>query len=182
MGAAIEAGTAGEEAIAVADLTDILIGAAGCHDRSGAAFFPHVNIFLCVEGNDALAGRAGGGLDADAVLEVGAQKSVGICFTQIVFGEERKLSDIIDTLDVLRLYTFLFHQIAVVGDVVIDVFDLFDDLFVLDFENLFPRRGFDFFLVVAFHFHCGLPFRTSYKLWSTEKRKSVAQVNGPHSL
>ena len=109
-------------------------------------------------------------MDADTVLEVGAQKSVGICFAQVVFGEERKLFDVVDTLNVLGLYTFLIHEIAVVGDVLIDMFDLFDDLFVLDLKNFLAGCGLDLFLVIAAHFIT--PFLTLHK-------KSVAPVEVP---
>ena len=61
------------------------------------------------------------------------------------------LFDIINTLNVFRLYSFFVHQIAVVGDIVIDMFHLLDDLFVLDFENLLAGRGLDLFLVIVFH-------------------------------
>jgi hypothetical protein len=50
----------------------------------------------------------------------------------------RKLPDIVDTLNIFRLYAFLVHQIAVVGDVVIDILDLLDDLLVLNLENFLP--------------------------------------------
>ena len=151
MRTAVEAGAAGEEAVAVRDLHNILVSAAGSDDRSGAAFLPDIDVFLCIKSNHTLSGGAGSGLDADAFLEVCAEKPVGICFTEVIFAQERELFDIINTLNVFRLYSFLVHQIAVVGDIVIDMFHLLDDLFVLDFENLLAGRGFDLFLVIVFH-------------------------------
>ena len=59
--------------------------------------------------------------------------------------------DVVYALDVFRLNSFFVHQIAVVGDIVIDIFDLLDDLFVLDSENLLAGRGLDLFLVIVFH-------------------------------
>ena len=151
MGTAVEAGAAGEEAVAVCDLHDILVGTAGSDDRSSAAFLPDIDVFLCIKSYHALSGSAGSGLDADAFLEVCAEKTVGICFTEVIFAQERELLDIIDTLNVFRLYSFFVHQIAVVGDIVIDMFHLPDDLFVLNFENLLAGRGLDLFLVIVFH-------------------------------
>ena len=84
------------------------------------------------------AGTAGSGLDTDTVLEICSEQAVGICFSQVILGQERELADVIDTLDVFGLYTLLIHQIAVVGDIVIDVFYLLDNLLILDFENFFP--------------------------------------------
>ena len=138
MGTAVEAGAAGEEAVAVADLDNILVGAACGHNGSGAALLPHVDVLLCIESDNALAGCAGSGLDADAVLEICSEQAVGICFTKVVFGQERKFSDIVDTLDVFGFYTLLIHQVSVIGNIVIDVFYLFDNLLILDFENFFP--------------------------------------------
>ena len=151
MGTAVEAGAAGEEAITVSDLHDVFVSAAGSYDRPCAALFPHIDILLCVESDYALSGRAGSGLDADAFLEVCAEKAVGIGFAEVVFTQERKLMDVVYTLDVFRLNSFFVHQIAVVGDIVIDIFDLLDDLFVLDSENLLAGRGLDLFLVIVFH-------------------------------
>ena len=156
MGSAIEAGTAREEAIAVCDLHDVFVSAACCYDRSCAALLPHVDVFLGIESDNALSGRAGSGLDADALLEVCAEKAVGIGLAEVVFAKERELSDVVYALDVFGLYSFLVHQIAVVGDIVIDVFHLLDNLFVLDSENLLARCGLDLFLVIVFH--VGAPF------------------------
>ena len=138
MGAAVETGAAGEETVAVADLDNILIGAACGDDGSGAALFPHVDILLRVEGDDTFAGSAGSGLDADTILEICSEQAIRICFAQIVFGEEREFLNVIDTPDVFGLYTFLIHQVTVVGDIVVDIFNLFDNLLILDLENFFP--------------------------------------------
>ena len=77
MAAAVESGAAGEQAVAVGYLADILIRAARCDDRTCAAILPQVDIVLGVEGDDALAGRAGGGLDAHAVLQRPATRPYG---------------------------------------------------------------------------------------------------------
>ena len=156
MGTAVETGTAGEEAVAVRDLHDVFVSAACCYDRSCAALLPHVDVFLCIESDNALTGCAGSGLDADAVLEISAEKAVGIGFAEVVFAKERKLFDVVYALDVFRLNSFLVHQIAVVGDIVIDIFHLLDNLFILDLENLPARCGLDLFLVIVFH--VGAPF------------------------
>ena len=66
--AAVETGAAGEQAVAVAHLAHIFVSTAGGGDGAGAAVLPQVNVVLGVEGNHPLAGGAGGGLDADAVL------------------------------------------------------------------------------------------------------------------
>ena len=180
MGAAVEAGAAGEKTVAVSDLHDIFIGAARSDDRSGAALFPHIDVFLCVESDNALSGSTGCGLDADTVLEVSAQKAVGIRFAEVIFGQERKLVDVIDALNIFGFHAFLVHEIAVVGDIVIDIFDLLHNLFVLDLEDLFAGGGFDLFLVIVFHnssFPC-FEVTSARGLWHCAK-KGAAPVEVP---
>ena len=80
MRAAVEPGSTREQTVAVADLADILVSAACGDDCSGAALFPDVDIFLCVESNNPFAGSAGGRLDSYAVFKVCAQKTIGISF------------------------------------------------------------------------------------------------------
>ena len=136
MGAAVQAGAASEQTVTVADLAHILICTAGGYDRPCAALLPHIDVLLCIEGDDTFSGGAGGGMDADTVFEVGSHKSVGVSLTQVVLGQERKLSDVVNTPDVFRTDSLFVHQIAVVGHVVIDIFDLFDDFFILDRDDL----------------------------------------------
>ena len=56
---------------------------------------------LRIEGYHALAGRAGGGLDADTILQRHSDQAVGICFPKICLGEKWKLADVVDRLDVI---------------------------------------------------------------------------------
>ena len=112
---------AGEQAVTVGDLYDIAFIAARGDDSSGTAVLPHINVVLGVESDDAFAGRTGGGVDSDAVFQVGRKHSVGICFSQIVFAQERQLADIFQTSDILRLYAFFVHQVAIVLYILIDV-------------------------------------------------------------
>ena len=158
VGTAVETGAAGEEAVTVRDLNDIFVGSACSYDRPGAALFPHVDVFLGIECDNALAGGAGSGLDADAVLEVSPQKSIGIRYAQVFFAEERELFDVVYTLYVLGLYSLFVHEIPIVGDVVIDVLHLLNDLLVLDLKDFLPGRGLDLFLIIVLHFVGSFPF------------------------
>ena len=90
-------------------------------------------------------------MDADAVLQVCTQKAVGIGFPQVGFAEKRELMDIIHGFDVIRREPFFLHQMTVVGDVVPDVVNLFDELFVLNFQYFFPWSGFNLLLVISLH-------------------------------
>ena len=78
--AAVQARAAGEQAVAVADLAHILIGAARGHNGPCAAVFPQVNVMLGVECHHALARGAGGGLNADAIPQRPGHQPIGIGF------------------------------------------------------------------------------------------------------
>ena len=95
VGAAVEAGAAGEQAVAVAHLAHVLIGAPGGHDGPGAAVLPQVDVVLGVEGHHPLAGGARGRLDAHAVLQRPGQQAVGVGLPQVVLGDEGQLVEVV---------------------------------------------------------------------------------------
>ena len=106
---------------------------------------------LGVEGDHALTGGAGSGMDADAVLQVRTQQAVGIGIPQIRLAEEGKFMDVIHTFNIIRRDAFLLHQMTVVGDIVPDMLNLPDDLLILDFQDLFARGGFNLRLIILLH-------------------------------
>ena len=106
---------------------------------------------LGVEGDHAAAGGSGSGLDPDAVLQIGAQKAVGIRVPQIRFAEEGQLFNILHAADVIRRDALFLHQVPVVGNVVPYMADLADDFLVLDFQDFFPRSRLNLRLVVPAH-------------------------------
>ena len=122
--AAVEPGAAREQPVAVAHLHDVLVGAARGDDGARTAFFPDVEVFLRVEGDDALARRARSRLDADAALQGGRKKTIGVRFAQVVLCEEGEQADVVEALDVLGRDALFFHLFAVVGHVVVDVLHL----------------------------------------------------------
>ena len=151
MAAAVETGAAGEQAVAVGNLADVLICAAGCDDGAGAAVFPQVDIVLRVEGDDALARRAGGGLNAHAFFLRFAHQAVGIGEAKVVLGEERQLVQIGGTLDVLGRNALFFHLLAVIGYIVPYMLHLLDQALILQRFELFNGCAFDFRLIVTSH-------------------------------
>ena len=151
MRSAVETGTAGKQAVAVCDLANIFFGTACGNDGTGAAVFPQINILLGVEGHNAATGCAGGGLDADTILQGLCQKSVRVGIPQIRLGEEGELVQVLNAVDVFGLHAFFVHQITVIGHIFVDMFDLFDQFFRLKLFDFFNGQGLDFFLVVAFH-------------------------------
>ena len=81
-------------------------------------------VFLSVEGNDTSARRARGGLDADAVFEIGAEESVGVSIAEIRFGQEGEFVNIVNALNVVGCDALRVHQVAVVFHVLVNVLDL----------------------------------------------------------
>ena len=59
--------------------------------------------------------------------------------------------NVVDTLNVLRPYAFLIHEVSIVGDIVIHMSDLLNDLFVLDLQDLFAGCCLNFSLIIVFH-------------------------------
>ena len=124
---------------------------------------------LGVEGHHPLAGGAGGGLDAHAVLQGLGHQAIGIGLPQVGFGDKGQLMQVFRPLDVLGGQALGLHLLAVVGHIVphmlylldqtlvlpsLDLFPrrgLLDQTLVLPSLDLFPRRGLDLGLVVPFH-------------------------------
>ena len=151
MAAAMEAHTAGEQAVAVSHVKNIFLGAAGGHDGTGAAIFPQIDIMLGIESHDTLAGGAGSGVNPDTLILGNAHKAVGISITQVCLGQERQLVQVIDGLDIVQGDALVFHLLAVVGHIVPHVLDLLHEPLVLQGTKLLIGHGFDFWLVIVRH-------------------------------
>ena len=91
-------------------------------------------------------------MDPDDVVQRRSEQPEGVLVPQVGFRDQGQKTDVVHGADVLGPDAFLFHQGAVVGDVVPDVPDLADDLFVLDAADLLRGGGFDSGLVIrVFH-------------------------------
>ena len=151
MAAAVQTRAAGKQAVAVADVANVILCAARCNDGARAAVLPQINVVLRIERDDTPARGAGGGLDADAVGKRSCKKSVRIGFAQVVFCEERQLVQILQTSDIRGRQSFLLHFFAVVGDIVPDVFHLLQQALVLPCADLLAAGAFDLGLIVSLH-------------------------------
>ena len=149
--AAVQSHTAGEQTVAVCDLTDIILIAACRGNGSGTAVLPEINVMLGIESNNALAGRTAGRVDSDAVRERLCEQPEGICLAQIGFREKRQLVQIVNRLDVLRFYAFFVHEIFVVGDVFVDMLYLLDEALILELLHVFARHCFNVRLPILCH-------------------------------
>ena len=79
-----------------------------------------------VEGHEPRGGGAGGGLSAEAVRQRDTNEAVGMGLSQVGIGEEGKLVEVGQTLDVGGGKTLGLHLLPVVGDVVPDMLYLLD--------------------------------------------------------
>ena len=68
MTAAVETRAARKKSVTVRNLADIFIRAARRDNRPRATFFPNVNVFLRLKGDDSFARRAGSRLDSNAIF------------------------------------------------------------------------------------------------------------------
>ena len=151
MGSAMESRSAGEKTVAVADLNHIIRGPAGSHDGSCTAVLPEIQIVLCIECNHTTSRGSAGGLDPHTVPGRAGQKSVRICFSQIILGQERQLLKIIQSLNIRRRHTLLFHQLSVIFVMLIHVCYLLNQALRLQFLDLLHGHGLDLRLEILFH-------------------------------
>ena len=151
MGTAVQTGAAGEQAVAIGYMADIILGTAGCADCAGTAVLPEIEVVLGVERYNTTSGRAGGGLDAHTVTQRLCKQTIGILIAQVILRDERQLMEIFDAVDILRLDAGLIHAVAIKLDVVVYVLDLLDQSFALQCFELFYRHGLDFWLIIVFH-------------------------------
>ena len=149
--AAVQAHTAGEQAVAVSDMQHIFLAAACSHDGTGTAVIPQVHVVLGVESHDTLAGGAGGGVDADTFIQGLASQAMGICLTQVVLAQEGQLVEVIYAFNIINGNTLIFHLLTVVGYIVPHMPQLLHKSFVLQLTKLLVGHGFDFRLIIVSH-------------------------------
>ena len=151
MRTAVQARTAGKQAVTVADMDHVVFGASRCHKGARAAFVPQVNVVLGVERNNTAARRAAGGLNADIVPERTGKQTVRVGVAQIGLCQEGELMQVVNRLDVFGRKPFLLHPLSVVGDVVVNMFYRLAQTFILPLADLFLRGAFDFRLEIISH-------------------------------
>ena len=175
--AAVETGAAGKETVAVRDLADALIAAAGSNDRAGTAVFPQIDIGLRIKSYNTLAGGTAGGLDANAILEGCAHQAVGIGFAKVSLAQKRQLVQIFGTLDIIGRQALLFHLLTVIGYVFPDMPDLRYETLILESFQLLTGHGLDLRLEIAFSHKATPSFRLEKQIMrSCQGQKLVGSV------
>ena len=90
-------------------------------------------------------------MDADALTQRRAEQTIGIGVAQVCLGEEGQLVQIVDSADIVRSDALFFHFFAIVGNIIPDVLNLFNEALVLPSQNLLTGSGFNFWLIVMGH-------------------------------
>ena len=142
---------AGKQAVAVADLQDILLRAARCSDCARTASLPHINIVLGIKGDHTSAGRSACGMDSDAIRERNCQQAVGVLVTQVVLTQEGQLVQILYAVDLFRLHTGFIKFLFIIRDRFIDPLHSLCQALVLLPGNLIPGSAFYIRIKIVFH-------------------------------
>ena len=121
--AVMEPQAAGEQAVAVGDLHGVVLRHARAAKAAGHALGPHLDVALGVAGDDGLAGRAGGGVDAHDLRAGRGKGAVRVVVAQVALIHEGQELQVRKGADVLGLYALLLHPLAVEGDVGVHAVD-----------------------------------------------------------
>ena len=133
--AVMGAQAAGEQAVPVGVLDDVLARRARGGERARHHIGPEVDIVPVVGDDRGLARGARGGMDADDVLEGFGEEPVGIVVAEIDFFREGKLDDIFDAFDVARLDALFVEGLLVERHAGIDTLAGFCQAFSLQFRK-----------------------------------------------
>ena len=162
-GTLVQADAAGEHAVAIGDLTHVLLAAANGGDGTGAAVGPQVDVVLGVKSHDPLSGGAGGGVDTHAFGAGHRHQAVGIVVPQVGLGGEGQLIQVGGGLDVLGSHALFLHLLAVGRDIVPHMAHLLNQALVLPGLDLFPRGALDLGLEISLHgYHSFLSCLSGY--------------------
>ena len=109
----MRAQTAGEEAVAVADVDDVVLAAVGVLDAARKALAPDVEIVLGVAAHCRHAGGAGGHVNLLHLGERRGEHPVRIVVAQVLLGDERRLLEVVKALDRVRVKAGLVEALLV---------------------------------------------------------------------
>ena len=131
-----------EQTIAVAHLhhiarTYVAHGKDTCH-----AFRPHIEVSLCVGANNRLTRRAAGSMDATDLIHRHCLQAEGIFVTKVVLGSKRKLGNVVNRLDVLRLHAEFIHLPLVERNGLVASFHCCHKAFALQLSHVLAGHAF----------------------------------------
>ena len=106
---AVDAETAGEQAVAVEVLHDVGAAEAASEESALHDLGPHVHVFLGVANNDGLAGGARTGVQAHDFAQVYGEQAIRVGVAQVLLHGEGELRNVFESLDVFGLEALLVH-------------------------------------------------------------------------
>ena len=126
LGAVVQHEAAGEEAVAVGDLHDVVRRHAGHREAAHHAVRPDGDVVRRVRDADRLAGGAGGAVVADDLAVRRRLEAGRVLVPQVGLHRERQELDVLERLDVLGLHAALVAALAEERDALVGV--LHDEL------------------------------------------------------
>lgn len=163
LGTIMQPQAAGEQAVAVGDVDDVLSSGPGGVQRSGRALGPHVDVVPGIPHHRLFAGGAGGGMDTDQLALRHGEETKGIVVAQIGLDGERQIRHIIDGMDVPGRQPYLIKFLPIKRDVFIGVPDHPDQAGGLNGMEVIPGGTFHLRLV---DWHTNGSFLSSNTAWT----------------
>jgi hypothetical protein len=145
----VEAQAAGEQALAVGVLCDVVGADTRRPEIARHTVGPIVQVIGRVGAGDRLAGRPRAGVHPDDLRERHRTQAEGVIVPQIVFDGEGKPGDILERFDAVRLYPFLIQLLAIEGNALINPCHGLLELAQLEFLNLGGRHRLE--LLIPIH-------------------------------
>ena len=146
--AVVDAEAAGEQAVAVGDLDQRLLGGAGGGQGAGHDFRPDAEVAVGIADDGMFAGRAAGGVQADDFRQRHGEQTVRIVVAHILLRDEGQLAEVVHRADLFRQQAGFLHLFPVKGNLPVNAANLLHQSGGLQFGHLGPGHGFDRFVPV----------------------------------
>ena len=111
----MSAKAAGEQAVSVGNLENIVAVATSCGKRSGHHFRPDAQVFACITSHNGFSGGTGRSVQTDDFRHRCRKQSEGILVTEVGFGGEGQFDDVVDGFDVVRGNAKFLHLSPIEG-------------------------------------------------------------------
>ena len=153
--ALMRAKAAGEQAVTICNLHDIVRAAASGGDGARHQFRPYLHIVLGIAGYDGAARGAAGALDAHNVVQRRGQQPIGELIAQIRFFHKRQVFQVFNAVNVLGTDTLGVHARAVDRHIVVFVLDRPTEPFRLERAAFIAAHGLHFRVEHIVFLGCG---------------------------
>ena len=148
LGAVVQAEAAGEQAVAVGDVHEVVLRAADADDAARRARRPDLDVVLRVADDRLLARRARGRVDARELLARHGEQAERVGVAQVRLRRERQLRDVFDAADVAGQQPHLVKALLVKRHVFIAAVHDLHKALRLDLPQRLTVGTFDFRIVI----------------------------------